>query len=83
MPFMNLAHRIQQPIPKLRIRSYMNFLINKNKFYNFCLFFIGSMTNMKISGFVVLELLTGSGEPDISFAKLRYFLSQILWALLL
>ena len=66
-----LVHRIQQPIPKLRIWLFTIFLTNQKKTFKtlVCLgiFFVKVKSDRwEILGFVVSELVVGFGEQDTS-----------------
>ena len=60
---MHLAHRIQQPIPKLRIQIVTKFLTN-------CNILIAQKTREN-SGFVVSAFVVGFAEQDIWYQGFR------------
>ena len=66
-----LSHRIQQPIPKLRILNFHKFLsnlMNNNKGWNIkCKNSSNWSKKSWKFGFLVLELVVRSGEQDICY----------------
>ena len=72
---MVISQSIQQPIPKLRIRTFTNVSTNYYKFYKSCLVILNWFFNQKQSNwlkkthenseFVVSKLVVGSGDQDI------------------